>query len=252
MRVLIADDELLARERLRALLGLEPKIEIVAECTNGPEAIAAIHRESPDVVFLDLQMPGCDGLAVAAELPPDRRPAVVFVTAHDQYAVDAFRLGAVDYLLKPFDRDRLQAALLRVDQFVRARQAGKLATHIEEILDRARPAPRGPERIAVRLRGRVVFIAPEEISRVEAADNYVILHLVNGERHMLREALGAMESRLGTGRFTRVNRSTLVQLEQIRELKSNLYGDYTVILRNGARIPLSRSLRGKLEKLVGS
>jgi two-component system LytT family response regulator len=251
MRVLIADDEPLARSRLRAMLRQEPAVEIIGECATGPDAIAVIRAEAPDAVFLDLQMPGCDGLTVAAEQPVENRPVIVFVTGHDRHAVDAFRLGATDYLLKPFDQERLRAALQRIGEHLRARQAGAIESKIETMLARSSNAARGPARFAVKLRGRVVFLVPEDICRVEAADNYVILHLVTGERHMLRESLQAVEERLGAGRFARVNRSTLVQLEQIRELRSNAYGDHTVILRNGTRVPLSRKLRGKLADLVG-
>jgi two-component system LytT family response regulator len=253
VRALIADDEPLARDRLRAMLRAEATVELVAECKSGPEAIANIREQTPDVAFLDLQMPGCDGLAVVAEIAPAQRPAVVFVTAHDRYAVDAFKVGAVDYLLKPFDRERLQTALRRATEHLRARHAGTLEKRIEKILANApppTPLARRSERFAVKLKGRIVFVAPEDIGRIEAADNYVILHLHNRERVMVRESLSAMEERLGADRFARVNRSTLVPVAQIKELKGTTYGDYTVILRDGSRVPLSRGLRGQFEKFA--
>lgn len=240
LRTLIVDDELLARERLRGFLAAEPDLEFVGECGDGPAAIAAIRREAPDLVFLDLQMPGCDGLQVLAEVPPERRPAVVFATAHEKFAVDAFALEAVDYLLKPFDRDRLRQALRRVREYLQ-RRGGQPALPAD-------PAP-PPDRVAVKADGRLVFLKPEEIVRVEAADNYVILHLASG-RLMVRETMAAVEGRLGARRFVRINRSALVQLAQIREIQPAQHGDYTVVLRDGTRLPLSRALRGQLDRFL--
>jgi two-component system LytT family response regulator len=191
-------------------------------------------------VFLDMQMPGCNGLQVLAELPEDRRPAIVFATAHEKFAVDAFDVSAVDYLLKPFDRDRFQQALRRVrDHRSRTRDAAVPTA----------PAPK-PDRITVKADGRLVFLKPDEIVRVEAADNYVMLHLVNG-RLMLRETMTAIEARLGTASFVRVNRSAIVQFDQIKEIQPAQHGDYTVLLRDGTKLPLSRSLRGQLDRLAG-
>jgi two-component system LytT family response regulator len=252
MRTLIADDEPLARDRLRAMLRAEPAVELIGECVNGPETVAAIRAQRPDLVLLDLQMPGCDGLAVVAELSAEDRPAVVFVTAHDRHAVDAFRVGAVDYLMKPFDRERLQTALHRAASHCEARRANDLAARLEKLLaDRNVATSPRSERFAVKSRGRVVFVEPEQLVRVESADNYVILHLVDGDRMMLRESLGAMEGRLGTDRFVRVNRSTIVALDHIKELRGTTWGDYAVILRDGTKLPLSRSFRGRMETLGG-
>lgn len=237
LRALIVDDEPLARERLRGFLAAEPDIELAGECGDVRAAIAAIQREAPDLVFLDMQMPGGDGLQVVAELPPDRRPAVVFATAHEKFAVDAFSVEAVDYLLKPFDQERLRQALRRVRE-QRQRRAGGV------------PEPAAPaDRVAVKADGRLVFLRPEEIVRVEAADNYVILHLAAG-RLMVRETMGAVEARLGLRFFARINRSALVQLAAIREIQPAQHGDYTVVLRDGTRLPLSRSLRGQLGRFL--
>ncbi len=244
-RTLIVDDEPLARERLRSLLRNEAAVEIVGECTNGPEAIAGIRQHQPDLVFLDMQMPGCDGLAVLAEFPEERRPAVIFATAHEEFAIDAFNVAAVDYLLKPFDRDRLRQALRRLQDSPRAPRGD--ATPPSSSPPRApEPAVAG-ERIAVKTDGRLVFLEPDEIVRVEAADNYVMIHLVSG-RLMLRETMTAIEARLGTTRFARVNRSAIVNLGQLKEIQPAQYGDYIVVLRDGTRLPLSRSLRGQLER----
>ncbi len=243
IRTLIVDDEPLARERLRGFLQGEAACEVLGECGSGPEAIAAIRREAPDLVFLDMQMPGCDGLQVLAELPEGKRPAIVFATAYERFAVDAFDVAAVDYLLKPFDRERFQQAVRRVQDFLqRSREPD------------AAPAPAAtaakPDRITVKADGRLVFLKPEEIVRVEAADNYVMLHLVSG-RLMLRETMAAIEARLGTVHFARVNRSAIVHLDQIREIQPAQHGDYTVLLRDGTKLALSRSLRGQLDRFTG-
>lgn len=248
LRTLIVDDEPLARDRLRGMLRQESAVEIIGECGDGPAAIAAIRREHPDLVFLDVQMPGCDGLQVVAGLEPKERPAVVFVTAHDSFAVDAFAVEAVDYLLKPYDLERLRGALRRAVEHIRSRRVGE---HLESLLAGTAPVgDRRPERITVRADGRIVFIRPEEIVWVEAADNYVVLHLAAGERLMVRETLSALEERLGPASFARVNRSAIVNLHQIRELQPTLHGDYTVLLQDGTKVPLSRSLRGSIDRLM--
>jgi two-component system LytT family response regulator len=250
LRTIIVDDEPLARDRLRAMLAQDAIVELVGECGNGPDAIAAIRRERPDVVFLDVQMPGCDGLQVVSELDAKERPVVIFVTAHDKFAVDAFAVQAVDYLLKPFDRERLQTAVQRASAHIEARRSGELGARLEALLGHAPAAEKKPERLTVRVDGRVVFLKPEEIVWVEAADNYVVLHLVSHERLMVRETLSALEERLGTTNFARVNRSAIVHLQQVKELQPTLHGDYTVVLRDGTKVPLSRSLRGRLDRFM--
>jgi two-component system LytT family response regulator len=250
LRALIVDDEPLARERLRALLRDEPSVEIIGECGSGTDAIATIQRTPLDLVFLDMQMPGCDGLQVLAELPAENRPAVIFVTAHERFALDAFEVQAIDYLLKPFDRERFQTALRRAEEYLRARRAGQLGEKLENLLADASPSGKKSERLTVKADGRLVFLKSDEIVWVEAADNYVVLHLVSG-RLMLRETMAAIEARLGTVSFVRVNRSALVHLDQIKELQPGAHGDYTVLLRNGTKLPLSRNLRGRLDKFSG-
>lgn len=247
IRALIVDDEPLARERLRALLKSEPEVELAGECGSGTDAIAKIRGTALDLVFLDMQMPGCDGLQVLAELPAENRPAIIFATAHERFALDAFEVQAVDYLLKPFDRERFQTAVRRARTFLQARQAGAAAPAPEV---RAADAPRQSERLTVKADGRLVFLKSDEIVWVEAADNYVVLHLVTG-RLMLRETMAAIEARLGTVSFARVNRSALVHLDQIKELQPALHGDYSVLLRDGTKVPLSRNLRGQLGRFTG-
>lgn len=239
LKALIVDDEPLACERLRGMLEAEPLVEVIGECADGVEALTAIRYAVPDAVFLDVQMPGCDGLQVVAQLPPEARPAIVFTSAHERFAVDAFEVAAVDYLLKPFDRDRLAQAILRVREQLRARSADK----------RPAEAPTRPERLAFRADGRIVFLRPDEIRWAEADDNYVTLHLAEG-RLLLRETLTAIETRLGSGSFIRINRSAVIHAGQLKELKPGLHGDYEVVLRDGTVLPLSRSLRGQLARFT--
>lgn len=253
LRLLIADDEPLARARLRSLLPQDISLEVIGECASGTEALASIRRDKPDIVFLDIQMPGCDGMAVVSSLDPSERPAIVFVTAHDRFAVDAFGVRAVDYLLKPFDRERLESALERAAEFVNLRRAGSLGAKIDDLLQTAGTAgAKRPERLAVKADGRYVFLKFEEIVWVEAADNYVVIHSQPGERLMVRETLTSIEERLGGQQFTRVNRSALVRVDQVKELQPNAQGDFVVVLREGTRLPLSRNLRSRFEKFLMS
>ena len=238
IRTLIVDDEELARERLRRWLDAEESVDVVGECRNGIEAIARLERGGVDLLFIDMEMPGANGLEVIARLPEEERPAVVFATAHENFALDAFEVQAVDYLLKPFDRERFQIALGRAEALLRTRQSS-----VETVM--ANPVGR-PERLTFKVDGRMVFVRPEEIEWVEAADNYVVLHVVSGERHMVRETMTAIERRLGSVRFLRV-----VQIDRIKELQPGPHGDYTLVLDHGAKLPLSRSLRGKLNQLFG-
>jgi two-component system LytT family response regulator len=249
LRVLIVDDEPLARERLRGMLCADATVEVAGECGSGTEAIAAIRNTPLDLVFLDMHMPGCDGLQVLAEIPAENRPGIIFATAHERFALDAFEVQAIDYLLKPFDRERLQTALRRAHEHHRGRRSGAPGP-----VPAAPPAgTAGPEkrteRLTVKTDGRLVFLKSDEIIWVEADDNYVVLHLVTG-RLMLRETMAAIEARLGTASFVRVNRSALVHLDRIKELQPTFHGDYTVLLSDGTKLPLSRNLRGQLIKFV--
>lgn len=243
IRTLIVDDEALARDRLRRWLEAEEGVKVVGESANGVEAIARLEQGGVDLLFIDMEMPGANGLEVLAKLPEENRPAVVFATAHENFALDAFEVQAVDYLLKPFDRERFQTALGRAEAVLRLRPSNAGAL----------PADTGgrPERLTFKVDGRMVFVRPGEIEWVEAADNYVVLHVDSGERHMVRETLTAIEKRLGPTRFLRVNRSAVVQIDRIKELQPGAHGDYTLILQGGTKLPLSRSLRGKLNQLIG-
>jgi len=251
-KVLIVDDEPLARDRLRNLLAEEPGIEVLAECADGQSAVETIRSRRPDLVFLDVQMPELDGFGVLAALEGGPMPAVVFATAHDRFALRAFDVHAVDYLLKPYDKERFQTALRRALDAIRRRQTGELSEKLTALLADVRPEAKAgpPGRIAVKSSGRVVLVKVEDIDWIEAADNYVSLHVGN-EEHLHRETMAAMEQQLPESKFMRISRSTIVNLDRIKELQPLFHGEYAVILRNGAKLTLSRSYREKLSTLLG-
>jgi two-component system LytT family response regulator len=245
LRAIIADDEPLARDRLRALLRLDPEVEIAAECADGAQAAEQVEKLAPDLLFLDVQMPAADGFAALLRVPRDRQPgAVVFVTAHEEHALRAFEVHAADYLLKPFAPERFAQALQRAKDRARARQALDLA----EVL-RSLTAP--PDRLVIRSGGRVSFLPLDELDYAEAADNYVELH-AGRQVHLLRDTLTRLEARLDPRRFVRIHRSTLVNLDRVRELRPLVGGDHEVLLRDGTRLALSRTCREALRRLLGS
>lgn len=250
IRTLIVDDEPLARERLAGFLGASPDIEIAGEASDGRQAVESILNLRPDLVFLDIQMPELDGFGVIESLQGEYVPVVVFVTAFDKYALKAFEVHAVDYLLKPFDRERFETALQRAIARVRGQQGGNLQDQLAGLLADLRPKNRAPDRLVIKSEGRVLFLRMDEIDWVEAADNYVNLH-VGADSHLLRETMGSLESRLPPDRFLRISRSTMVNIERIKELQPMFHGEYTVILRNGAKLTLSRGYRDKLQPLLG-
>jgi len=249
-RTLIVDDEPLARERLRQLLEQEAEIDLVGECADGREAVAAIREKSPELVFLDVQMPELTGFEVLEQVRGGRMPVIVFVTAHDQFALKAFEVHAVDYLLKPFDRDRFQTALRRALDHIKRDQAGELNERLSALLNDLKPAGRTLDRLAVKSGGRVVFVRVDDIDWVEAADNYVELH-VGSESHLHRETMADLEQMLPPTKFMRISRSTIVNVDRIKELQPLFHGEYAVILRSGTRLTLSRSYREKLNQLLG-
>jgi len=250
VRTLIIDDEPLARERLRKLLEGEPEIEIIGECSNGREALAAIQEHSPDLIFLDVQMPELDGFSVLAALKGEKMPVVIFVTAHDKFALRAFEVHAVDYLLKPFDRERFQTALARALNVIKREQTGALTERLSTLLADLKPESTHPDRIVVKSDGRITFLKTDDIDWIEAADNYVNLR-VGTESHLVRETMASLETRLPPKKFMRISRSTIVNIERIKELQPMFHGEYAVILRNGTRLTLSRSYRDKLQQLLG-
>ena len=250
IRTLIVDDEPLARERLSKLLEQEEDIAVVGQAASGLEALKAIQELAPALVFLDVQMPELDGFGVLARLTTEPKPAVIFVTAHDQFALRAFEVHAVDYLLKPFDRERFHIALRRALNHIRSQTSGELGQRLSDLLSDLRPEPKAAARLAVKSGGKVLFLKIEEIDWIEAADNYVNLH-TGSESHLHRETLTSLESQLPSEKFLRISRSTIVQVDRIKELHPLFHGEYTVVLRNGARLTLSRSYREKLHQLLG-
>jgi len=248
VRTIVVDDEPLARERLMKLLRAEPEIEIVGEAANGRAAVDLIRKEKPALAFLDVQMPELDGFGVLTELDESERPAVVFVTAYDKFALKAFEVHAIDYLLKPFDKARFQTALRRALDHLARPQPDKVQEQLSALLSELRPTAPQSDRIAVKTDGRVVFIKMADIDWVEAADNYVSLH-VGKDSHLVRETMTNFETRLPRERFIRISRSTIVNMERIKELQPMFHGEYAVILRDGTRLTLSRSHRDKLQQL---
>jgi two-component system LytT family response regulator len=235
IRALVVDDEPLARGNLTVLLQLDPDIEIVNECGSGADALEQIRGTNPDLVFLDVQMPECDGFDVLELLGSNLPPVVIFVTAYDQYALRAFEAGALDYLLKPFDDARFYRALSRAKE--------RLA-HFKDRL------PSKTDRLTVKSAGQVLFIKVSEIDWIEAADYYACLH-VGARTHLLRRTLSELEEELGPHRFCRIHRSAIVNLDRIRSLDLKEDGEYQVVLESGSRLRLSRRFRKNIQAHLG-
>ena len=251
VRVMLVDDEPLGRERLRSLLSRETGVSLVGEASDGESAVGAIRNHRPDLVFLDVQMPGLTGFGVLERLGADVPPAVVFVTAHDRFALEAFEVHAVDYLLKPFDRERFQKALQRAVDRLRSARPDELSARLTAMIAQLQPPPappRTPERIPVKTGNKVSFVALTDIDWVGSADNYVELH-VGGHSHLLRETMGSMETRLPADKFVRLSRTSIVNTDRVKELQPLFHGEYSVTLKNGTKLTLSRSHRDQLARL---
>ena len=248
LRALIVDDEPLARERIRTFLAKGTESWQVTECSNGADAVAVIRRDKPDVVFLDIQMPGLNGLEVLEKLGGDSLPAVVFVTAHDKFAVKAFEFHAVDYLLKPFDRERFATAMERVLGRIRAPKPDDLRLKLSAMLADIKAGAAQPERLAVKHLGKVVLISLPEIDWIGSADNYVELH-VGTHSYLLRETMASISARLPIEHFVRVSRTCILNVARVKELQPLPHGEYTIVLSTGAKLTLSRSYRDQLPRL---
>jgi two-component system LytT family response regulator len=250
IRTLIVDDEPLGRERVRGLLAEDPEIEIIGECKDGREAVAAIETQRPALLFLDVQMPEMDGFEVLEATAGEEMPVVIFVTAYDRYAVKAFEVHALDYLLKSFDRERFASALRRAkDEIRRGRESG-IGARVAGLLEEIQSRQKRLTRLVIKSAGRIFFLRVEEIDWIEGADNYVQLH-AGKEKHLLRETLQSLEGRLDPERFLRIHRSTIVNIDRIQELQSLFHGDYAVRLRDGTELTLSRGYREKLGTPLG-
>ena len=258
LRALVVDDEPLARQRVLDLLDREPDVDVVGTAGTGREAVAAVAEHGPDLVFLDVQMPGLTGLDVVREVGPEAMPAVVFVTAYDQHALAAFDVAAVDYLLKPYDDDRFRQALGRAREAVRLREVGALRDRLAALLDgAARPPAVGPaagpgylERIAVETRGQTRLVPVDAVDYIASDGPYAELH-VGDAVYVVRERMQTLEERLDPAAFFRIHRSTIVRLECVEALLTAAGGDYSVRLTTGARLRLSRSRRDDFTRRLG-
>jgi two-component system LytT family response regulator len=251
IRVVIVDDEAPARMRLKQLLTQEPGFTIVADCSNGRQAVEAIQREKPDLAFLDVQMPRLSGVEVCRMVAASgaAMPLVIFVTAYDQYALKAFELHAVDYLLKPFDRERFQKALAYARERLERPAGPAIDPRLTALLHDLRPAPKTPDRLLFKQNGKVIFVRTDTIDWIEADGNYVRLR-AGQETHHLRETLAGLEEQLAPGQFMRISRSTIVNLDRIKELQPLFYGDYSVLLLDGSKLDMSRHYRDRLQALL--
>jgi two-component system LytT family response regulator len=259
LRVLIVDDELLARQRLEDLLGREEGVEVVGTAENGEEAVQSIRDLRPDLVFLDVQMPGKTGLDVVREVGPTAMPLTIFVTAYDQYALKAFDLAAVDYLVKPFDDERFEQAFRRARRMAELETVGRLSSQLLAVLQGAPPAgSQAPaaraspylERIAVDMRGQVRVVPVQQILYITASGPYVEIH-TSEKRYIIRERMQTLEERLDPDRFFRIHRSAIVRLDLVETLHRAQGGDYAVQLKGGARLKVSRSRIEELERRIG-
>lgn len=249
LRTLIVDDEVLARRKIRSFLSEDSRFSVVAECSDGRQAAAVLRAERPDLVFLDVQMPGGNGFEVLDSLPEEALPSVVFVTAYDKYAVQAFAVRAIDYLLKPFNKSRFAEALERV---VEARSRERTRGRKEELksaLEELESETRRRQRFVVKSGSRLIFLRKDSIEWVEAQGDYIRLH-VGRETHLLRETMAAVTERLASPRFVRIHRSRIVNLDHVRELRPLWGGDYTVLMRDGTQLTLSRTYRTTLEAIL--
>ena len=257
LRAVIADDEPAARRGVRLLLERDGGIEIAGEAANGPEAVALIREARPDLVFLDVQMPGADGFQVLAQLPPDAVPVVIFVTAYDEHALRAFEVNAIDYLLKPYDDARFAAALQRAKTQVHRRQGDTVGSRITQLLDflqrgggKTEPATEKPgERILLKSSGEIFFLKAEEIDWIEAEGDYMKFH-VAGRAHLMRETMARLEARLDPRRFIRIHRSTIVNIDRLRKLSPSFAGEYAVVLHDGTKLKLSRGYHERIAAIL--
>jgi len=249
LRTIIVDDERLARQKVRTMLASHPDIELIGECRNGAEAVETIRAERPQLVFLDVQMPGLDGFDVLRQVGAESVPSVIFVTAHDQYAVKAFEVHAIDYLLKPFDRGRFEVSLARARRELQQGDHHACAEKIAALIRDLSGSHPHADRLMVRGEGRIYFVRTEDIDWIEGADNYARLH-VKRDGHLIRETLSSLEARLDPRKFIRVHRSAIVNVDRIAEIKTLFHGEQTIVLRDATEIPFGRKFRHRLDGLL--
>jgi len=250
IRAAIVDDEPLARRRIRNLLMEAPDVEVIAECANGKDAIESLEASPPDLLFLDIQMPEIDGFDVLQAIGVGRVPAVIFVTAYDQFALRAFEAHALDYLLKPFDDDRFGAALQRARERIRQQQGGVLDRRLQALLENVRGDHGYLRRLVVPSGHRSIFVRTEQIDWIEAERNYIRLH-VGGRAYLLRENLTRIASALDPATFCRIHRSSIVNIDRIQAVESLFHGEYLVVLQGGTKLTAGRSYRRSLHTIMG-
>jgi two-component system, LytTR family, response regulator len=250
MRALIVDDEPLARGRIREYLGEADDVEIVGECRTGEQAVEMIGKEEPDLVFLDVQMPGFDGFEVVEAIGTEQMPVTIFVTAFDQYALRAFEAHALDYLLKPFDAERFRQTLERARMQVRQRKATAIDHRLWDLLRETRPASKYLDRIMIRKRTMSVLVRATDIDWIEAADNYVELH-VGKETHLMRVTMSWIQERLDSELFVRIHRSFILNVDRIQKMEPLFQGEYQFTLRDGTKLTSSRGYRDQLREFFG-
>jgi two-component system, LytTR family, response regulator len=246
IRTLIVDDMLLARDRVRDCLSIDPEIEIIGECKNGFEAISVIRELKPDLVFLDVQMPGLGGFEVAEQVGFDQMPVVIFVTAYDEFALSAFEANALDYVLKPFDDERFRRAVERAKREIKGANAGKAGNQLLQLIQCVKKEPKYLRRILVKTAEQTLLVPVREIYWISAAGNYLEIHASNA-MHLIRERISTLETRLNPSEFARIHRSTIVNLNFIKELRPLFNGDHLVILNNGKQLNMSRTYYEKLQ-----
>ena len=250
IRALIADDESLARKFIRQMLKDDHDVEIVGECGNGREAVAMIRKQNPDLVFLDVQMPEMDGFAVLESIGTERLPEIIFATAYEQYAIRAFELHALDYLLKPFDQARFKDAIKHAKERFRSEHRNEGQTQISALLESIKNKPQYLDRLMIKAAGRITFLSIDEINWIEADDKYVHLH-TGKIAPMVRQTLSAMETQLDPKKFRRVHRSAIVNVGRIKELQPLFSGEHSILLEDGTKLTLSRNYKDKLFEFLG-
>jgi two-component system LytT family response regulator len=248
IRALIVDDERLAREKVRTLLDDDDDIEIVGECANGHDAVAAIRKQKPDLLLLDIEMPGGNGFEVLQKLRGEKLPTVVFITAHDEYAVRAFEVEAVDYVMKPFDRKRFHDALRRAKRQL-SDDGAESEERILRVLERV-VKPQSLDHFVVKGRDRTFLVAVNDVDWIEAEGKYIRLH-AGGSAHLVRESISDVEERLDGRKFLRIHRATIVNVRRILEMHRGFGGSVFVVLRDGTKLTMSRRYRGKIRELTG-
>jgi two-component system, LytTR family, response regulator len=251
IRALVVDDEPLAREMIREMLENDAEVEIVGECSNGREAVEAIRSSAPDIVFLDVQMPELGGFEVLESLEPKATPYVIFVTAYDQYAVRAFEVHALDYLLKPYDRERFEAAWQRAKEQIKLDRTSRRDQDIIALLEELKAGPRYLERLVIKNGGRVFFLHVHDVYCIEAEGNYVRVY-DNQKGYLLRETISSLEGQLDPKQFLRIHRSAIVKIDRIKEMQPWFHGEYRIIMENGKQLALSRNYRANLQEAVGN